>query len=72
VQSSVVDAYDSKLTRSTPTALSQGRYRLAATSIEGYALFGGGNAGYAFYSTVDAYDSNLTRSTPTALSKGRS
>ena len=52
--SSIVDAYDSNLTRSTPTALSQSRDRLAATSIKGYALFGGGY-GYAESSIVDAY-----------------
>ena len=49
--SSVVDAYDSNLTRSTPTALLQARSQLAATSIEGYALFGGGQGS----SVVDVY-----------------
>ena len=54
--SSVVDAYDSNLTRSTPTALSQARYGLSATSIEGYALFGGGRSSPSSSSSVvDAY-----------------
>ncbi len=36
------DAYDTSLTRTTPTNLAFGRYRFAATSIGDYALFGGG------------------------------
>ena len=41
----------------TITPLSQDSYNLAATSIEGYALFGGGNIyGNSFYSIVDTYD----------------
>ena len=69
--SNVVDAYDTSLTRSTPTELSQARSRLAATNIGGYALFGGGHSGSGRYSIVDAYDSSLTRSTPTSLSQYR-
>jgi hypothetical protein len=43
----VVDVYDSNLTRTTTTALSEARYNLAATTLaptggSGYALFGGG------------------------------
>ena len=67
--SAVVDAYDTSLTRSTPTALSQARTRLAATSIGNYALFGGGSGPSA---VVDAYDTSLTRTTPTELSQARS
>jgi len=52
--SSVVDAYDTSLTRSTPTALSEARYNLAATSVGGYALFGGGYTG-SYLAVVDAY-----------------
>ena len=56
----------------TITPLSQARGYLSATSIKGYALFGGGGYSSSRYSSVvDAYDSNLTRSTPTALSQGR-
>ena len=65
--SNVVDAYDTSLTRSTPTALSRSRYALAATTIGDYALFGGGSSS----NVVDAYDQNLTRSTPTSLSQAR-
>ena len=51
---SAVDAYNSALTRSTPTALSQARSGLAATTVGDYALFGGGyDSGYS--SAVDAY-----------------
>ena len=68
--SNVVDAYDSDLTRSTPTALSQARNDFAATTVGNYALFGGGYVdGYS--AVVDAYDQNLTRSTPTELSQAR-
>ena len=43
-----VDAYNTTLTRSTPTALSVGRRYLSATTVENYALFGGGyGSGYA-------------------------
>ena len=66
-----VDAYNTSLTRSTPTALSQARDDLAATSVGNYALFGGGWAGSGS-STVDAYNLSLTRSTPTPLSEARS
>lgn len=38
----VVDAYDKSLTRIIPQALSQGRTSVAATTINNYALFGGG------------------------------
>ena len=36
---STVDAYNSSLVRSTPTALSEGRGYLAGTSVGNYALF---------------------------------
>ena len=53
---STVDAYDTSLTRTTPTALSVAREFLAATTVGNYALFGGGrDSHYYFSSTVDAY-----------------
>ena len=67
-------AYTASLTRSSPTALSQGRSFLTATSVGNYALFAGGyngNASPQYVATVDAYDTSLTRSTPTTLSVGR-
>ena len=71
-----VDAYNGSLTRTTPTALSVKRYSLAATTVGGYALFGGGalySPNYdTYYATVDAYNGSLTRTTPTALSVKRS
>ena len=66
--SAVVDDYNTSLTLSTPTALSQARNTLAATSIGDYALFGGGNPG-TYSAVVDAYNTSLTLSTPTALSQ---
>ena len=53
----------------TTPALSEARYKLAATTIGNYALFGGGYRGRPS-STVDAYNLSLTRST-TALSIAR-
>jgi hypothetical protein len=67
----VVDAYNTSLTRSTPTPLSVSRSSLAATSIGGYALFGGGFSGTQ-QAVVDAYDTSLGRITPTTLSEARS
>ena len=64
---STVDAYNTSLTRSTPTALSVARSYLAATTVGNYALFGGGIVS----ETVDAYDTSLTRSIPTVLSQWR-
>ena len=51
----VVDAYDTSLTRSTPTALSSARGYLAGASVGDYALFGGGYAG-SYSDVVDAYE----------------
>ena len=43
--STVVDAYNASLTRSTPTALSVARTALGAAAIGNYALFAGGPPG---------------------------
>ena len=77
----IVDAYDTSLTRTTPTALSEGREFLGGTNVapiggsspqSGYALFGGGsNSSYVPTATVDAYNTSLTRITPTELSQAR-
>ena len=70
--SSVVDAYDSRLTKTTtPPPLSEARRNLAATTVGDYALFGGGLADGAYSAVVDAYDSRLTKTTiPPPLSGG--
>ena len=79
--SSVVDAYDTSLTRTTPTELSQARKELAAPTVapagdsspqSGYAVFGGGYSGSDWVPTVDAYDASLTRTIQPKLSVGRS
>lgn len=68
----VVDAYNTNLTRTTPTALSVGRRRLAATNVGDYALFAGGDSSNNTYnSTVDAYNTSLVRTTPTSLSEAK-
>ena len=61
-----VDAYNSDLTRSTPTSLSLARAYLSSTTVGDYALFGGG-LGLTRpqeKKTVDAYDRNLTKTSP--------
>ena len=62
---STVDAYNTNLTRSTPTDLSAERSSLAATTVGGYALFGGGEkyeyGAFRSSSIVDVYNSSLTR-----------
>ena len=50
-----VDAYDASLTRTVPTALSESRLWLAATSVGNYALFCGGIGEEGVTITVDAY-----------------
>ena len=68
-----VDAYDTSLTRTIPTALSQARSSLKATTVGSYALFGGGRNSFSdCLDAVDAYDTSLTRTIPTALSQARS
>lgn len=68
----LVEAYNSSLTKSTPTALSKASRNIAATSVGNYALFAGGrDTDGNKISTVNAYNASLTRSTPTALSVAR-
>ena len=71
--SNKVDAYDTSLVKTIPTALSQARTHLAATSLDGYALFGGGyyNGSNDVRNEVDVYDTSLVRTIPTPLSQGR-
>ncbi len=66
--SGVID-YVEKYTSVTLT-LSQAKYNLASTSVDNYALFGGG-AGDSISDTVDAYDASFTKTIPTALSIAR-
>lgn len=74
---STVDAYSTSLVHSTPTALSEVRYDLAATTVGNYGLFGGGHTTDGgtsfdmFSATVDAYNTSLVRNTPTELSGSR-
>lgn len=57
-----VDAYNTSLTRTNPTGLSNsGRDGITATTLGGYALFAGGGSS----SAMDAYDTNLTRTATT-------
>ena len=63
--SNKIDAYNSNLSRSTPTAtMSFSTYGYAATTVGNYAIF-------AMTTYTDAFDSNLVKSTPTKLSVSR-
>ena len=69
---SYVDAYDTSLTRTSPTSLSYATCHLAATTVGNYALFAGGdNDAGLYYATVNAYDTSLTRTIQTDLSVNR-
>ncbi len=66
-KSNDVDAYNSSLTRTTPTdLLGIARTSLAAASVGGYVLFGGGVSDEGYSALVDAYDDKLTRSVPSS------
>lgn len=70
--SATVDAYDTALTRTTPTGLSTARYYLAGTRTGQYALFGGGNLSENTVSAVvNVYNASLTRQTAPSLSLAR-
>ena len=56
----------------TADNLSTTKYRLAATSVGNYALFGGGYASSVYESTIDTYTSSLVKGTATDLSSARS
>ena len=67
-----VDAYNTSLTRSTPTTLTYDVFSLAATTVGNYAIFGGGSSnGTAAMTQVNAYDTSLTKSSPASLTTRR-
>ena len=73
-QTSVIEAYNTSLVRSLPTALSVSRSQAATATIGNYALFAGGGTGmYATNVTavVDAYNNSLTRSNGSNLTVAR-
>ena len=67
--SSAIDAYDTSLTKSSPTGWSAERKDCGATAIGDHALFAGG--GDKVQSSVDAYDTSLTRTSAPALTGPR-
>ena len=71
-----VDAYDSRLTKTTAPPLTERQHNLAATTLvpavgPGYALFGGGYNGDVYSEAVEVYDSRLTKTTALPLSQAR-
>lgn len=72
VTSNVVDAYDTSLIKTTPTALGQSRRLLASANVGDYLLFAGGRASNnVAYSNVDAYNLSLVRTNTASLSVAR-
>lgn len=65
-----VTAYDTKLVRSTPSALGVVRGGYTAANAGNYTLFAGGDSKEKG-DVVEAYDLFLTRTTPQALAAGR-
>lgn len=71
VGSGYVDAYDSTLTRKSPsTSFGGATQSHAAANVGTYVLFGGGRRSNSYPSTVYAYDRALTYSSPTDLNAG--
>lgn len=68
--SSVVDAYNSQLTRTIADSLSQGFYTINASQVGGYAVFGGG-VSFGTTNIVNAYSELLIRTIPAKLSVPR-
>ena len=70
---SMVDAYDQNLTRTSVSELSQSRNRFAATTVGNYALFGGGSSEMSnnAYATVDVYTDELVKISVSELSQAR-
>ena len=67
-----VDAHNTSLTRTIPTALSAARDCLAAATVGDYAMFAGGYPRNGEYTdTVDAYSASLTRTTANGLRNRR-
>lgn len=68
-----IDAYDTSLTKSSPTGWSAERKNCGAAAIGDHALFAGGgdDNGNKVQSSVDAYDASLTRSSAPALTGPR-
>lgn len=65
-----VDVYDGSLTRTVAQALTYPRQGLTATTVGGYALFGGGYT-TSVRADVDAYDASLTHTIASNLSLAR-
>ena len=63
-----VNAFNSSLTRSTPTALSSSVYHPAGVRVGNYAIIAGGRTDSGSVKTVDAYDNSLVKTQCTALS----
>ena len=65
------DVYDASLTRTNNISFQTARNCTAATTVEGFAIFGGGED-MPVYASVDVFDASLTRTNPSELSVARS
>lgn len=68
--SDAMDAYDTSLTRSLPTAHDHREYYSAA-SVGDYAVFAGGKQSSNYYNTAFSYNKSLTKQSLTSLSSAR-
>lgn len=66
--STVVESYNSSVTRSIIESLTEKRSDIAATTINGYALFGGGGNGSTI---VEVYNGSLTKQSSITLGTSR-
>lgn len=67
----MVDAYDLFQVKKTAEGLSVKKTQLAATTLNGYAIFGGGMDGSSAINSVDIYDAFLTRTVADGISPAR-
>lgn len=71
--SNIVDAFSSKLVRTSPSShLSYSRVGMDSTHVGNYALFGGGYNYNSFINTIDVYNTSLTKQANKTLSRAKS
>lgn len=71
--STVVDTYNKDLVRSTASALSAARGRIASARVGEYVIFAGGcgsGSTYISMANVDAYNNSMVKTSITTLTKG--
>lgn len=72
IDQSVVDTYNTSLTKGVATNLCDTKIAVGAASVEEFAIFAGGMNSVTNKNTVDTYNASLTKGTATSLSAVRS